>query len=99
VKFLCRGLIPASTLFKSREYAEYQDQCGYNAEHDASASIQPWHEKGFRIVSYPPPEVAALSTATSRGSGYFTMLPLNKFLGIDLPRSQTPTNTTSPSTC
>ena len=39
--------------------------------------------KGFALVSRPAPRVVTLTTATSFGSGYFTMLPLNKFLGID----------------
>ena len=57
-----------------------------NAEHDAAARTQPWH--GKRVLHRyraPPPRVVTLSTATSLRRGYFTMLPLNKFLGIDYP--------------
>ena len=46
----------AGALFQSREYAEYQDQRGYNAEHDAAASTQPWHGKeGFALARHPAP--------------------------------------------
>ena len=84
MQFPCRGLLPTGAHFQSREYAEYQDQRSYNAEHDPAASTQHGTAKRFRIGTALGPREVAFSQEALRDWELYDATA-NKLLAI-VPR-------------
>jgi hypothetical protein len=75
--------LPAGAHFQSREYAEYQDQRGYNAEHDPAASTQPWHGKEVSHWHGTRPQGGRLFTGSTSREWELYDATANKLLGSD----------------